>query len=32
METIIPTTHDLGEFKVRRTLPSKPRRMMLDQV
>ena len=28
METIIPTTHDLGEFKVRRTLPSKPRRMV----
>jgi len=28
METIIPTTHDLGDFKVRRTLPSKPRRMV----
>jgi redox-sensitive bicupin YhaK (pirin superfamily) len=28
METITPTTHDLGEFKVRRTLPSKPRRMV----
>ena len=28
METIFPTTHDLGEFKVRRTLPSKPRRMV----
>ena len=28
METIIPTTHDLGEFKVRRTLPSKQRRMV----
>ena len=28
METIIPTTHDLGEFKVRRTLPSKSRRMV----
>jgi hypothetical protein len=28
METIIPTTHDLGEFKVRRTLPSRPRRMV----
>src|ERR671912_2940664 len=28
METIIPTTHDLGEFKVRRTLPSKTRRMV----
>ena len=23
METITPTTHDLGDFKVRRTLPSK---------
>ena len=28
METIIPTTHDLGDFKVRRTLPSRPRRMV----
>jgi redox-sensitive bicupin YhaK (pirin superfamily) len=28
METITPVTHDLGEFKVRRTLPSKPRRMV----
>lgn len=28
METIVPTTHDLGDFKVRRTLPSKPRRMV----
>ncbi len=28
METIVPTTHDLGEFKVRRTLPSRPRRMV----
>src|SRR5678815_4953534 len=28
METITPTTHDLGDFKVRRTLPSKPRRMV----
>ena len=28
METIIPTTHDLGDFKVRRTLPSKQRRMV----
>ena len=26
METIIPTTHDLGDFKVRRTLPSRPQR------
>ena len=28
MESITPTTHDLGEFKVRRTLPSRPRRMV----
>ena len=28
METIIPVTHDLGEFKVRRTLPAKTRRMV----
>ena len=28
METIVPTTHDLGDFKVRRTLPSRPRRMV----
>ena len=28
METITPVTHDLGDFKVRRTLPSKPRRMV----
>ena len=28
METIIPVTHDLGEFKVRRTLPAKSRRMV----
>jgi hypothetical protein len=28
VETIIPTTHDLGDFKVRRTLPSKQRRMV----
>ena len=28
METIVPTTHDLGDFKVRRTLPAKPRRMV----
>jgi redox-sensitive bicupin YhaK (pirin superfamily) len=28
METITPTTHDLGDFKVRRTLPSRPRRMV----
>ena len=28
MEAIVPTTHDLGEFKVRRTLPSRPRRMV----
>ena len=26
--TIAPVTHDLGEFKVRRSLPSKPRRMV----
>jgi hypothetical protein len=28
METITPVTHDLGDFKVRRTLPSKTRRMV----
>ena len=28
METIVPVTHDLGEFKVRRTLPAKTRRMV----
>src|SRR6185436_1546121 len=28
METITPTTHDLGDFKVRRSLPSRPRRMV----
>ncbi|HXG82194.1 MAG TPA: pirin family protein [Sphingomicrobium sp.] len=28
METITPVTHDLGDFKVRRTLPSRPRRMV----
>ena len=28
MDTITPTTHDLGDFTVRRTLPSKPRRMV----
>ena len=28
METITPTTHDLGDFKVRRTLPSRSRRMV----
>ncbi|MEP7350006.1 MAG: pirin family protein [Sphingorhabdus sp.] len=28
METIIPVTHDLGDFKVRRTLPSKGRTMV----
>ncbi|MFC4292446.1 pirin family protein [Sphingorhabdus arenilitoris] len=28
MLTITPTTHDLGDFKVRRTLPSKPRTMV----
>ena len=28
METITPTTHDLGAFKVRRTLPSRQRRMV----
>ena len=25
METITPVTHDLGDFKVRRTLPAKSR-------
>jgi redox-sensitive bicupin YhaK (pirin superfamily) len=28
METITPVTHDLGEFKVRRTLPAKTRTMV----
>ena len=28
MQTITPATHDLGDFKVRRTLPSKPRTMV----
>ena len=28
METIIPATHDLGAFKVRRTLPAKTRTMV----
>lgn len=28
METILPVTHDLGEFKVRRTLPAKARTMV----
>jgi redox-sensitive bicupin YhaK (pirin superfamily) len=28
METIIPVTHDLGDFKVRRTLPAKSRTMV----
>jgi redox-sensitive bicupin YhaK (pirin superfamily) len=28
METIAPVTHDLGEFKVRRTLPAKARTMV----
>ncbi len=28
METIIPVTHDLGAFKVRRTLPAKTRTMV----
>ena len=28
METIIPVTHDLGDFKVRRTLPAKTRTMV----
>jgi len=28
METIVPVTHDLGDFKVRRTLPSKARTMV----
>jgi redox-sensitive bicupin YhaK (pirin superfamily) len=27
-ETIVPTTHDLGEFQVRRVLPSRHRRMV----
>jgi redox-sensitive bicupin YhaK (pirin superfamily) len=28
LQTILPTTHDLGGFKVHRTLPSKPRTMV----
>jgi redox-sensitive bicupin YhaK (pirin superfamily) len=28
LQTIMPTTHDLGGFKVHRTLPSKPRTMV----
>ncbi len=28
LQTITPTTHDLGDFKVRRTLPSRPRTMV----
>ncbi len=28
IQTITPTTHDLGDFKVRRTLPSRPRTMV----
>lgn len=28
MQTILPVTHDLGDFKVRRTLPSKARTMV----
>ena len=28
VETILPVTHDLGEFKVRRTLPAKTRTMV----
>ena len=28
METVIPVTHDLGDFKVRRTLPAKSRTMV----
>ena len=28
LQTIVPTTHDLGGFKVHRTLPSKPRTMV----
>ncbi len=28
LETIEPATHDLGDFKVRRTLPSRPRTMV----
>ncbi len=28
METILPVTHDLGDFKVRRVLPSKVRTMV----
>jgi hypothetical protein len=28
IETIVPVTHDLGDFKVRRTLPAKTRTMV----
>ena len=28
LQTIAPTTHDLGGFKVHRTLPSRPRTMV----
>ena len=28
LEEITPTVHDLGDFKVRRVLPSRPRRMV----
>ncbi|MBQ0772524.1 MAG: pirin family protein, partial [Sphingomonadales bacterium] len=28
LQTITPTTHDLGEFQVRRVLPSRHRRMV----
>lgn len=28
IQTVTPTTHDLGDFKVRRTLPSRPRTMV----
>ena len=28
METVVPVTHDLGAFKVRRTLPAKTRTMV----
>ena len=28
METVVPVTHDLGDFKVRRTLPAKTRTMV----
>ena len=28
LETVTPVTHDLGDFKVRRTLPAKARTMV----